>query len=73
MNSFINRMEIILFSLFSFKGTPFHPLMKYCRRYYPHLHNLDGFFVAKLKKYSTKQGEKKATTTIDNQQELADD
>jgi ribosomal RNA methyltransferase Nop2 len=43
----------------SFKGTPFHPLMKYCRRYYPHLHNLDGFFVAKLKKYSTKQGNKK--------------
>ncbi len=44
---------------FSFKGTAFHPFMKYCRRYYPHLHNLDGFFVAKLKKYSTKQGNKK--------------
>ncbi|CAF1354348.1 unnamed protein product [Adineta steineri] len=43
----------------NFKGTAFHPLMKYCRRYYPHLHNLDGFFVAKLKKYSTKQGNKK--------------
>jgi ribosomal RNA methyltransferase Nop2 len=43
----------------NFKGTPFHPLMKYCRRYYPHLHNLDGFFVAKLKKYSIKQGDKK--------------
>lgn len=43
----------------SFKGTTFHPFMKYCRRYYPHLHNLDGFFVAKLKKYSIKQGTKK--------------
>ncbi|CAF2856546.1 unnamed protein product [Rotaria sp. Silwood2] len=51
----------------SFKGTSFHPCMKYCRRYYPHLHNLDGFFVAKLKKYSTKQGNKKEseTTQID--------
>ncbi len=53
-----NPIDIIPF-LFSFKGTPFHPLMKYCRRYYPHLHNLDGFFVSKLKKYSIKQGDKK--------------
>jgi ribosomal RNA methyltransferase Nop2 len=51
----------------NFKGTPFHPLMKYCRRYYPHLHNLDGFFVAKLKKYSIKQGNKKESeTTLNN-------
>jgi ribosomal RNA methyltransferase Nop2 len=49
----------IEFCFISFKGLAFHPLMKYCRRYYPHLHNLDGFFVAKLKKYSTKQGNKK--------------
>ncbi|CAF4491374.1 unnamed protein product [Rotaria sp. Silwood2] len=48
----------------SFKGTSFHPCMKYCRRYYPHLHNLDGFFVAKLKKYSTKQGNKKGFIII---------
>ncbi|CAF3793199.1 unnamed protein product [Rotaria sp. Silwood1] len=47
----------------NFKGISFHPLMKYCRRYYPHLHNLDGFFVAKLKKYSTKQGNKKESET----------
>ena len=47
------------FPFFSFKGTAFHPQMKFCRRYYPHLHNLDGFFVAKLKKFSTKQGQKK--------------
>lgn len=46
----------------SFKGTSFHPLMKHCRRYYPHLHNLDGFFVAKLKKFSKKQGQKKSST-----------
>ena len=49
-----------------YKTFRFHPSLKLARRFYPHLHNMDGFFVCKLQKKA--DGVK--TAFVDEKQDL---
>ncbi|KAG5519034.1 hypothetical protein PMAC_002566 [Pneumocystis sp. 'macacae'] len=53
-----------------FRDKIFNSKMNLCKRYYPHVHNLDGFFVAKLKKISNKIPEPSKTAVDYNKKTL---
>jgi ribosomal RNA methyltransferase Nop2 len=50
--SFTSSVNFGVEGFTKYRERRFSPSMNLCRRYYPHIHNMDGFFVAKFKKTS---------------------
>ena len=63
-------LEVGLPGLSSFKEKRFHPSLKLTKRIYPHVHNMDGFFVAKLRKFADGVKSVEAVSTLEEERKI---
>lgn len=56
--------------LVCYKEHRFHPSLKNCKRVYPHTHNMDGFFVAKFRKFANGVKSVQAATEAEEEREI---
>lgn len=56
--------------LTNYRTQHFHPSLKFAKRVYPHVHNMDGFFVAKFRKFANGVKSVEAASTAEEELKL---